>query len=262
MDQSDHSAGIAEKGDEITDYEGRKASTRDWALSLGLTIGFAPDYEGSNDYEFNYGPNIEASWKDIIFYKGKTLGANLIRQKKFKAGLILSLTSGRDEDDNDKLEGLGDVDGSTELGGFMSYRTKPYRFRAEIKQDVGSGHEGALAELTGGITLPFVNPVVFLGLGVTWASDDYMESFFGVDSQQSANSGLKRYQADAGIKDIKVKMTAGYKITTRWRVGGLIEYKRLVGDAASSPIVDDKNQVLAGVSLSYNMGSKVLPEEH
>jgi hypothetical protein len=43
MDQSDHSAGIAEKGDEITDYEGRKVSTRDWALSLGLTIGFAPD---------------------------------------------------------------------------------------------------------------------------------------------------------------------------------------------------------------------------
>ena len=40
-----------------------------------------------------------------------------------------------------------------------------------------------------------------------------------------------------------------------------MEYKRLVGDAADSPIVDDEDQFLVGLTLSYHMGSKVLARE-
>jgi outer membrane scaffolding protein for murein synthesis (MipA/OmpV family) len=253
---------IAEEIDEAPGYEDPKDSARKWALSLGVVGGYAPDYEGSDDYEFGAGPNITASWRDLIFYKGKSLGANLIRTKNLKAGPILSWNSGRDEDDNSKLDGLGDVDSSIEAGGFISYRVKPLRFRLEARQDVNSGHEGALVELSGGTGLPFEKPLVFVSLGTTWASDDYMESFFGIDSGQSTASGLKEYNADAGIKDVNIGLTAGYSITPRWRVGGKLEYKRLVGDAADSPIVDDEDQFIVGLTLSYRMGSKVLAEEN
>jgi len=40
-----------------------------------------------------------------------------------------------------------------------------------------------------------------------------------------------------------------------------VEYKRLLGDAADSPIVDDKNQFVVGIALSYHMGSKYLPDD-
>ena len=254
-------SGIPEDIDEAPGYEDERDSEREWALSIGLTGGFSPDYEGSNDYGFRYGPNISASWRDTIYYKGKTLGANLIRKKKIKAGLLLTKSSGRSEDNNDKLEGLGDVDGSVEAGGFLNYRLQPYRFRVEVRQDIGSGHEGALVIMSAGTKLPSEKPLGSLEIGTTWASDDYMASFFGVDGQQSLSSGLKRYHADAGIKDVKISLTTGYEITNRWRVGGSIEYKRLVGDAAESPVVDDKNQFVAGISLSYHMGSKFLPED-
>jgi outer membrane protein len=138
---------------------------------------------------------------------------------------------------------------------------KPLRFRLEVRQDIDSGHEGALVELSGGTTLPFENPIVFVSLGTTWASDDYMESFFGIDSGQSAASGLKEYNADAGIKDVNIGLAAGYSITPRWRVGGKLGYKRLVGDAADSPIVDDEDQFFAGITLSYHIGSKLIAEE-
>ena len=88
-----------------------------------------------------------------------------------------------------------------------------------------------------------------------------MESFFSVTSKQSGASGLPTYKAEAGIKDINISVTAGYPITNRWRVGAKVEYKRLVGDAADSPIVVDENQFLAGIGISYHMGSKVLPED-
>lgn len=261
MEEAEVWAGVAEDIGEAPGYEDPKDSAREWALSIGITSGFSPDYEGSNDYSFGYGPNISASWRDTIFYKGKTLGVNLIRQKKLKAGVTISKASGRSEDSNDKLEGLGDVDGGVEAGGFVTYRKKPFRFKVDARQDLGSGHEGALVALSCGTNLPLENPLVAFELGTTWASSNYMASFFGVDAQQSLDSGLKRYDAGAGIKDVKVSISAGYAITRRWRVGGTVEYKRLVGDAADSPIVDDKNQFLAGVSLSYHLGSKILPED-
>jgi outer membrane scaffolding protein for murein synthesis (MipA/OmpV family) len=261
LDQADIWADVSEEIDEAPGYEDPDDSKRNWAFTVGVAAGISPDYEGSNDYEFGLGPNFAISWKKTVFYKGKSLGANLIKRKNLKAGPILSWTSGRDEDDNDKLEGLGDVDSSVEAGGFVSYRHKPFRFRLEARQDVGSGHDGALVEMSGGTTLPFQKPLVFAALGTTWASDDYMESFFGIDTKQSAESGLKRYNAEAGIKDVNISLTAGHAINNRWRVGGKLEYKRLVGDAADSPIVDDENQFLFGITLTYRMGSKVLPEE-
>ena len=123
------------------------------------------------------------------------------------------------------------------------------------------GHDGALVELSAGSKLPFAKTLIFIELGTTWASDNYMKSFFGIDSQQSASSGLERHRADAGIKDINISVSAGYPITNRWRIGMTMEYKKLLGDAADSPIVDDKNQFVAGIGLSYHMGSKSLPEE-
>jgi outer membrane scaffolding protein for murein synthesis (MipA/OmpV family) len=261
VDANDLWAGAVADIEEAPGYEDPQDTERKWALSIGLQGGFSPDYEGSNDYKFSPGPNISASWRDLIFYKGKTLGANLVRQKKLKAGPLLSWTSGRSEDDNEKLEGLGDVDDSLEAGGFIAYRKKPWRFRAEVRQDVGSGHEGALVAVNAGTAMPFENPLVLVELGLTWASADYMESFFGIDAQQAANSGLQSYSADAGVKDFNLRMTGGYAITRRWRLGGAIEYKRLVGDASDSPIVDEANQFFAGFGLSYHMGSKILPED-
>ncbi len=254
-------AEVSEGIDEAPGYEDADRKSRNWSLSIGLAGSVSPDYEGSNDYESGFGPNISGAWKDTIFFKGKTFGANLVREKNLKIGPILSWTSGRDEDDNDKLEGLGDVDGSIEAGGFIAYRKKPLRFRMEARQDINSGHDGALVELSAGTTLSFEKPVVFASLGTTLASDDYMESFFGVDAKQSANSGLKKHKAEAGFKDVKISVTTGYPITNRWRIGGKAEYKRLVGDAADSPVVDDENQLMIGIGLSYHFGSKVLPEE-
>jgi len=260
-DEAELWAGVSEEINEAPVFEDAEADKRKWSLSIGLGGGVSPDYEGSNDYEFGFGPNISASWRDTIFYRGKSLGVNIIRKKNLKAGLIAARAAKRKEDDNDKLEGLGDVDSGIEVGGFVSYRNKPWRFKAEARQEVDSGHEGALVELSVGTNLPFAKPLVFVELGTTLASDDYMESFFGVDTQQSANSGLKKYNADAGIKDVNLSISAGYPLTDRWRVAVMVEYKRLLGDAADSPIVDDKNQFVAGLGLTYRMGSKFRPDE-
>ena len=81
-----------------------------------------------------------------------------------------------------------------------------------------------------------------------------MEEFFSISSKQSANSGKPTYDADAGIKNVTLSLSAGYDITDNWVIGAIIRYDRLVGDAEDSPIVDDggsRDQFTGGVSIAY-----------
>ena len=89
--------------------------------------------------------------------------------------------------------------------------------------------------------------------GATYASDDYMSEFFGVSAVQSANAGLPVFGADAGIKNVTLSLSSGFDIDESWVIGARIIYSRLVGDAADSPIVDQRgsaNQITVGVGLS------------
>jgi outer membrane scaffolding protein for murein synthesis (MipA/OmpV family) len=252
---------VAEDIDEAPGYEDPEDRLRNWVVKVGVIGGVSPDYEGSNDYEFGMGPDISITWKDLIWFKGKTLGANLLRRGAWRAGPLVAKSSGRDEDDNDKLEGLDDVDGGFAVGGFVKYRKKPFRFELDIRQDTGSGHEGALIEAGAGVGIPFDKPLFLAMLQTTWASDDYMENFFGVSAKESARSGLKEFDADSGIKDIGIKLTSGIRLRKNLRLALSLQYKRLIGDASDSPIVDDENQFLAGVGIVYSWGSEKLQKE-
>ena len=46
--------------------------------------------------------------------------------------------------------------------GSFPTRNKPWRFKAEARQEVDSGHEGALLELSVGTNLPLAKPLVFV----------------------------------------------------------------------------------------------------
>ena len=58
-----------------------------------------------------------------------------------------------------------------------------------------------------------------------------------------------------------ISLTARQLLSSRWRIGTIIEYKRLVSDAADSPVLEDKNQFMAGVGISCHIGSNILPED-
>ncbi|MBW1849964.1 MAG: MipA/OmpV family protein [Deltaproteobacteria bacterium] len=261
IDKADIWEEMVEDMEEAPGYEDPKDRFRNWAVRVGVIGGVSPDYEGSNDYELGVGPLISITWKDFVWFRGKSLGANLLRRGAWVAGPLLSKSSGRDEDDNDKLDGLDDIDGGLEVGGFVRYRKKPFRFDLNIRQDTGSGHEGALIEAGAGVRIPFDKPLFLAVLHTTWASDDYMESFFGVSAKESTRSGLKEFDAESGIKDIGIKLTSGIRFRKNWRVGLSVQYKRLLGDASDSPIVDDKNQFVAGLGIVYSWGSKKLQKE-
>lgn len=225
-----------------------------WDIRLGLLGAAHPDYAGSDDYDASLAPYFRINWKDTIILGGRSVRARILDRGGFSVGPVARLRGGRDEDDNDDLKGLGDDDGAVEVGGFLRYRTGPFRLRLTAVQDVAGGHKGAVAELGAGMQVPFDRPWFLLMGKTTWADQDYTNSYFGITGTQSARSGLPAFRASAGIRDV------GFSLSTRlalWRGLSLVavcNYERLLGDAADSPLtrqLGDANQLSASMGLVY-----------
>jgi len=229
--------------------------TSKWSIIIGGGGSYAPDYEGSDDYEFQPFPFASVVYDDFIFIEGASLGVNLLNFDGLKAGPIARYSFGRDEDDNDALDGLGDVSDSIELGGFLKYEIGIWSAGLTMAQDAAGGHDGLIAEATAGVAVPLTETLrSSLEASASWADSNYMETYFGISSKQSAKSGLNDFDAGAGFKDVGIAFGLDYMFTESIGIGGRAQYKRLLGDATDSPIVDDKgsaDQFFTGLFLTY-----------
>ncbi|WP_119462339.1 MipA/OmpV family protein [Rhodospirillaceae bacterium SYSU D60014] len=233
---------------------------QDWSGSLSIGGAFAPDYPGSDDYGPVPLPQVELSYRDLLFLSGPSLGADLLALSPWpdhdlQAGPIIRLEFGRDEDDNDALDRLGDVDESVEAGAFMRYEIGGWSAELTVAKDIANGHEGTIAEIGAGYGFPITERIhAGMEVSATWVDDNYMQAYFGITPTQAARSGRQQYDASSGFKDAGFFVMFSYALTPQWAVSSLAGYTRLLGDAADSPLVEDggsADQFMGGLILSY-----------
>lgn len=226
-------------------------------VSLGAGVGLAPDYEGSEDYTAVPIPYVSVAWSNhmAISLLGNKAKVNLIPSPIWKGGLIGEYIPERDDVDNNRVDKLKDVDASVMLGGFFGFEYANWSASIEAMADAADGNDGTIVRLNGGYRIPIDQSLSFsLGAFTTWADEDYMSAYFSIDGADSARSGLKTYDADSGLKDVGLNLLASYKPWEHWGFMGLASYKRLLGDAEDSPVVDDEgdaNQYTAGILVFY-----------
>jgi len=240
-----------------------------WNFTLGTGAMYKPAFVGSKDYQAMAFPDIKVEYGDVFFaslFEG--VGYNVISTDAWRAGAIAKFDLGRTEDDDnpfriagDKtnaLRGLGDVDATAELGGFVEYSTGPFSAMVELRQGVG-GHEGLVGE-TGVNLKVFIEqsggkPIMYsFGPRATFADANYNNAFFGINQTQSANSGLARYDANAGLVSYGMGGFAMMPISDSVSLGVFGGYDRLSGVVADSPLIKkrgDENQFTGGVRISY-----------
>jgi len=242
---------------------------------IGLAVGFEPDYEGSDDISAAVLPLVEIGKPGVFFLKGATINPNdgissagmtifhlsYIDNSKLMAQVIMGplvrVNIGRNEDDSKILDGLGDIDPSVGIGGFIDFNKGSSHINFAIaSQNAGDDKDGFLATLDLKYTFSISNNLTFSPIvSTSWANDDYMQGFFSVTKAQSRRSGLRHFDGEAGFKDIGVQFHASYAITEHLSVDGQAGYWRLLNDAAESPIVKDEgtnNQFRGLVGLTYN----------
>jgi outer membrane scaffolding protein for murein synthesis (MipA/OmpV family) len=151
---------------------------------------------------------------------------------------------------------LGDV-GATAVGrAFATYAAGPLAVSAEVAGDIlGEGHDGFTATVSTSYAVRATDRLsLTLTPSLTWASRNYMQSYFGVSGSQAARSGRRAHEAAAGLKDVTLTLAGAYRLTESWRVSGLLGYGRLLGGAADSPLVKEDgtaDQLFGGLGLAH-----------
>lgn len=232
-------------------------------FTIGLGAAFAPDYEGSDDYQpvplWNFRVGNLYHPETYIQVLGPTLRSNFLPSDNWRLGLSGRYIPKRDDVDDDIVDELDSVDESLLLGvmagyDFIAGRQRDLGILVDVKQDVG-GDNGFLGTIQGFYGTG-IGDRSRLGLGIetTWASEDYMSSYFGVSAGDAVQSGLDQFDADEGLKDVAVSVSYTYAFGERWSVTGVGRYARLLNDAEDSPIVDDRgdaNQFVAGLLANF-----------
>ena len=231
----------------------------DWTVTLGVGGKVLPAFDGSDRYILAPFPTLyvrRAGTPRGFTSPRDGISLAIVNINQFRFGPTGKLVLPRNESDDAALRGLGNVGWAVEIGAFAEYWVRPWlRTRAELRQGFG-GHDGIVSDVTADFVLPASQTLtVSAGPRLTLATAQALQPYFGVDATQSLASGLPVFHPGGGIRSFGFGAQARQQWFQDWSTNLFLEYDRLVGDAARSPILSrngSANQVTIGLGVSYS----------
>lgn len=237
----------------------RAAPAADWTVTLGVEGRMVPAFAGSDRYVLSPFPIIDirrAGTPRRFSSPRDGISAAIVNAGQFRLGPSGKIMLPRKESDDIGLRGLGNVGWTFELGGFAEYWVLPWlRTRAELRQGIG-GHHGIVSDISADVVVPATETLTLsAGPRLTLATADALRPYFGIDTAQSLASGLPVYQPAGGVRAFGFGAQARQQWSPQWATNLFLEYDRLTGAAARSPILSrngSPNQVTVGLGMSYS----------
>jgi outer membrane protein len=235
-----------------------------WTVMVGVGGEYKPDFEGAKHAMFSPVPIFairRAGSTEQFRGPRDSASIALIDFGDLRAGPAAKFVQGRKSFNYTELNGLGDVKTAVELGGFVEYYPVDwFRGRVELRQGV-TGHHGTVADFSADFIVPVIQRLtISAGPRFTWESTQATTPYFGVDAVQALNSGLPMFNARGGAHSVGVGAQVSYRINPQWEVHSYVEYEKLLGDAASSPLVTlrgSPNQTTVGIGASHSFDFKI-----
>jgi outer membrane scaffolding protein for murein synthesis (MipA/OmpV family) len=207
----------------------------DLGTLLGLGLRSRPDYDGASKQELEPIP--------VIRYYGQTLFARTTQgileggvRKEFLTGLAAGVQLAY-EAGNDRT----DVDPGASIGAHLEWDTKVgpaplnllFRYRHHLDSDLGNQADlrAALGVYGSGQLKAWV-----FGQG-TWATSEWVRAYYT--------------RGDGGLLFSSFGVEGAYDVSQQWVALASISLRRLHGDAASSPITEDKTNYYASAGVAY-----------
>ncbi len=226
-------------------------------IAVGGIAVVTPRYEGSKQYKVMGAPFIAPGGPETDMDRLKVKGADDVRLRVItvqglELGGLTGWRFGREEDDGDRLAGLGDVHGGLIVGGYAAYHMGPITPFVSYHHQVTGSETGGILRFGAEAKMQLTPAVKLTGVaGATYADDTYMQAFFGVTPAQSLTSKLAVFDAGAGIKDTFVEVGTELRLYEAWKLKLSGRYTRLLGDAAASPVTETADQFSGMLTLSY-----------
>lgn len=231
---------------------------------FGVGVGTTTQYAGGNERTVGVLPGLRYTTASghLFEWYGPYAQYNFETGSGFQWGPAISLRLGRHDVDDPVVSQIHTIPTTVEGGGYVGYEYIhsggiPYRLRGQliVTTNAGAVYTGARVSLTGTAWVPLSTRIyVGTGLGATWASGGFNNTYFGVTNEDSARSGLPSYNTSSGVEQITSFLACVYQINASWYAGALVYYQRLTGPAADSPIVAERgtrNQLTFGAGVAY-----------
>jgi len=230
---------------------------------VGIGPAGNPDYEGSDEYHVVPFLAIDLRYRGFGVSLARSGVLIDISPSRFiDAGPVVSYRPERDDVEDGAVDALPDVDDAVEVGGFLAMNLPGplegrdgFTLRFAGTKDVNDGHDGYLVTSSFRYSAPVAENWRLTGtVSSVYASDSYMDSYFSVSPFGAAASGLRTFEADDGFKDVGLTLSVSYKVFEHWGITAAGRYTRLLGDAAESPVVDDRgdpDQFFFGIAGTY-----------
>ena len=240
------------------------ASTPEIPNFAALAFGSAPEFIGAEDRMTGPFPLLRLQQPGSprsFSLLGTVATSNILDHPVLRTGPTAIYRLGRSDVTDAAVAALPEVDASLDLGWtfgaeFVDPGDPARRIRGDMnfRHDVTNSHGGYV--VGAGVSAWTPTPFFLLGAyaSVTWGSDDYMGTYFGVDPSGAAASGLPAFDAGSGARDATLGLVAIVPVSARMVVGAGVIYGRLLGDAADSPIVaqrGSRDQVLYGFGVGW-----------
>lgn len=240
----------------ITLAQGPSAQTQE-LISAGLVS--APTYIGNHEYQTSVFHNFSAydRWNASL----RAIDYALISKGGWQAGLLFGDDFGREAGvpivgNKRKINDIGDIDDTLELGGFLTYAPGPIALRLELRKGMEGVHDGLLgkAKLSYRGRFSAYGKGVFFSVGpaISYGDDAYSRVF--LDYSAAATSGMGEYDVGNGLKAVGLQFSAMTPLVEKISLLGFVHYDRFTGEPGESTLVSalgSKDQVTAGISIKY-----------
>lgn len=220
--------------------------------AIGLLVNYKPTFPGSSTYETKPVPAGFLRWGRITVTGAggfttkrkdeveRGLGAELVRREHLRLSLNLRYDNGRAEGDSPELAGMGDIKRTVRAKLQLRWMIDDqWQFTSGVSVDTLNRVGGYLVDATLARQWPVAPGTTWhLGVGVTAASDRYLQAWHGVTPEQAARTGYPVYTVPEGLKlrDASVSGVLRKEFTPRWAGFTGFTYSRVLGPAADSPL--------------------------
>ncbi len=249
-------ASAADPSEAPTDVEIPAAvEMRQIVFDVGGGVTFSSKWPSSKIYEPGALPLFALQYLRLPFF-GEVVKDEV---KVFSIFPSFNYVQERESSDAAYLAGIPNRDFALELGPGAAIQLGKFRAWGDLRYGF-TGHNGFVGNFgLQYIDKPFERLQVAIGPRVGVASDNYMETYFGVPLTATA---LPAYDPAGGIKDIGFTVDMTYKVTEQVRIVGRGGYRHFVFDALDSPITKAGNdqEFSIGVGLTYRFGFNLYRE--
>ena len=237
----------------------------DWIVTIGAELRIGPKWAGAPDSKFGLTSGPLFSIRRVgtppdYFGPRDSFGFPIVDLGQFKLGPAVQIVWQRKASSDTALNGLGDVNFAVQAGAFAEYWPVQWlRLHGELRQGFG-GEKGVTGDLFLDAVVPAGQWRFSAGPRLTAQSTAAVSPYFSITPAQSAGStvaglpALPVYHASGGFYSYGAGTQAEYFFNTQWAAHVFVEYQRLTGSAADSPLVIQRgspDQFTFGLGATY-----------